>query len=72
MLNVSSTNIVGDTSTLILSREIQLAPSTRNTFPIKKKKSKMPKGKSPMTIAPLTLDSLTTLDPSGPSLTVII
>ena len=32
VINVSSTNIVGDTSTLILSRETQLAPSTRNTF----------------------------------------
>jgi len=38
VINVSSTNIVGDTSTLILSRETQLAPSTRNTLPIKKKK----------------------------------
>ena len=37
VINVSSTNIVGDISTLILSRETQLAPSTRNTFPIKKK-----------------------------------
>ena len=36
VINVSSTNIVGDTSILILSRETQLAPSTRNTFPIKK------------------------------------
>ena len=40
-INVSSTNIVGDISTLILSRETQLAPSTRNTFPIKKKKKKV-------------------------------
>ena len=36
VINVSSTNIVGDTSTLILSRETQIAPSTTNTFPIKK------------------------------------
>ena len=36
VINVSSTNIVGNTSTLILSRETQLDPSTRNTFPIKK------------------------------------
>ena len=39
VINVSSTNIVGDTSTLILSRETQLAPSTRNTFLIKKQKT---------------------------------
>ena len=38
VINVSSTNIVGDTWALILSRETQLAPSTRNTFPIKTKK----------------------------------
>ena len=38
VLNVSSTSIVGDTSTLTLSRETQPAPSTRNIFPIKKKK----------------------------------
>ena len=37
VINVSSTNIVVDTWTLILSRETQLAPSTRNTFPIKTK-----------------------------------
>ena len=35
-INVSSTNIVGDTSTLILIRETELAPSARNTFLIKK------------------------------------
>ena len=34
VINVSSTNMVGETSTLILSMEIQLAQSTRNTFPI--------------------------------------
>ena len=34
VLNACSTNIVGDTSTLILSRETQFAPSTRNIFPI--------------------------------------
>ena len=34
-INVYSTNIVWDTPTLILSRETQLDPSTRNTFPIK-------------------------------------
>ena len=39
VLNACSTNIVGDTSTLILSRETQLAPSTRNTFLIKKQKT---------------------------------
>ena len=39
VINVSSTNIVGDTSTLILIRETQLAPSTRNTFLIKKQKT---------------------------------
>ena len=39
VLNVS-TSIVGDTSTLILSRETQFAPSTKNTLPIKKKKKK--------------------------------
>ena len=39
VLNVSSTSIVEDTSTLILSRETQLAPSTRNTFLIKKQKT---------------------------------
>ena len=38
VINVSYTNIVGDTSTLILSRKTQLDPSTRNTLPIKKKK----------------------------------
>ena len=38
VINVSSTNIVGDTSTLILSRETHLAPSTRYIYPIKKKK----------------------------------
>ena len=37
VINVSSTNIVGDTWALILSRETQLAPPTRNTFPIKTK-----------------------------------
>ena len=47
VINVSSTNIFGDTSTLILSREIQLATSTRNTFPIKKKKRKKKKRKCP-------------------------
>ena len=41
VINVSSTNIVGDTWALILSRETQLAPSTRNTFPIKTKKQKI-------------------------------
>ena len=56
VINVSSTNVVGDTSTLILSRETQLAPSTRNTFPIKKKKNKVPKGKSHITNAPMSLD----------------
>ena len=40
VINISSTNIVGDNSTLILSRETQFAQSTRNTFPIKKKKKK--------------------------------
>ena len=40
VINVSSTNIVGDTRALILSRETQLAPSTRNTFPIKKNNNK--------------------------------
>ena len=45
VINVSSTNIVGDTSTLILSRETQLAPSTRNTLPIKKKKLRCPKAR---------------------------
>ena len=61
VINVSSTNIVGDTSTLILSRETQLAPSTRNTLPIKKKKKKIkvPKGKSQMNNAPLFLDWIT-------------
>jgi len=60
VINVSSTNIVGDTSTLILSRETQLAPSTRNTLPIKKKKKiKVPKGKSQMNNAPLFLDWIT-------------
>ena len=59
VINVSSTNIFGDTSTLILSRETQLAASTRNTFPIKKKKCKVPKGKSQMTNAPLSLDWMT-------------
>jgi len=60
VINVSSTNIVGDTSTLILSRETQLDPSTRNTLPIKKKKkSKVPKGKIQMTNAPLFLDWIT-------------
>ena len=39
VLNACSTNIVWDTSTLILSRETQLAPSTRNTFLIKKQKT---------------------------------
>ena len=38
VINASSTNIVGDTRALILSRETQLAPSTRNTFPIKTNK----------------------------------
>ena len=37
VINVSSTNIVGDTWALILSRETQPAPPTRNTFPIKTK-----------------------------------
>ena len=32
VLNVSSTKFFWDTSTLILSKETQLAPSTRNTF----------------------------------------
>ena len=41
VINVSSTNIVGKTSTLILSRETQLLPSTRHTFPITKKKKKV-------------------------------
>ena len=41
VINVSSTNIVGDTWALILSRETQLAPSTRNTFPIKTNKQKI-------------------------------
>ena len=41
VINVSSTNIFGDTSSLILSRETQLAPSTRNNFPIKKKIKKL-------------------------------
>ena len=58
VINVSSTNIFGDTSTLILSRETQLAASTRNTFPIKKK-CKVPKGKSQMTNAALSLDWIT-------------
>ena len=40
-INVYSTNIVWDTPTLILSRETQLAPDTRNTFPIRKKKKKI-------------------------------
>ena len=39
VINVSSTNIVGDTWALILSRETQPAPPTRNTFPIKAKKN---------------------------------
>lgn len=60
VLNASSTNIVGDTSTLILRRETHLAPSTRNTFPIDKKneekKRKVPKGKSQFTTVPLTLE----------------
>ena len=60
VINVSYTNIVGDTSTLILSRKTQLDPSTRNTLPIKKKKkSKVPKGKIQMTNAPLFLDWIT-------------
>ena len=60
VINVSSTNIVGDTSTLILSRKTQLDPSTRNTLPIKKKKKiKVPKGKSQMNNAPLFLDWIT-------------
>ena len=63
MLNASSANIVGDTSTLILRRETHLAPSTRNTFPIYKKKKKneakerkVPKGKSQFSTVPLTLE----------------
>ena len=61
MLNASSANIVGDTSTLILRRETHLAPSTRNTFPIYKKKNeakerKVPKGKSQFSTVPLTLE----------------
>ena len=59
VINVSSTNIFGDTSTLILSRETQLAPSTRNTFPPPPKKCKVPKGKSQMNKAPLSLDWIT-------------
>ena len=60
VIKVYSTNIVGDTSTLILSRESQLAPSTTNTFLIKKKKkSKVPKGKNQMTNAPISLDWIT-------------
>ena len=61
VINFSTTNIAGDTSTLILSRDTQLAPSTRNTFPIKKKKkkSKVPKGKSQMTNAPRSIDWIT-------------
>ena len=62
VINFSTTNIAGDTSPLILSRESQRAPTTRNTFPIKKKKkkkSKVPKGKSQMTNAPLSLDWIT-------------
>ena len=62
VLNVSSTNIVGDTLPLILSKETQLAPSTRNTFLIKKKKkSKVLKVKSQIITAPLTLDWITSL-----------
>ena len=45
VINVSSTNIFGDTSTLILSRESQLAPSTRNAFTIIKKNVKCPKAR---------------------------
>ena len=45
VINVSSINIFWDTSTLILSRETQLAASTRNTFSIKKKKVKCPKAR---------------------------
>ena len=41
VLNVSSINIFGHISALILSRETQLAPSTRNTLQIKKKKKKL-------------------------------
>ena len=41
VLNVSSINIFGHISALILSRETQLAPSTRNTLQIKKKKNVM-------------------------------
>ena len=40
VIHVSSTNIFGETLALILSRETQLAPSTRNTFPIKTNKQK--------------------------------
>ena len=47
VINVSSTNIVGKTSTLILSRETQLLPSTRHTFPITKKKKKKKKVRFP-------------------------
>ena len=56
VINVSSNNIVGDISTLIFGRETQLAPSTKNTLPIKKKNNKVSKGKSQMTNAPLSLD----------------
>ena len=49
-INVSSNNIFGDTSTLILDRETQLAPSTRNTFPIKKKKIVIYPKHSPISI----------------------
>ena len=46
VINVSSTNIFRDTSTLLLSRETQLAASTRNTFPTPpKKKVKCPKAR---------------------------
>jgi len=41
VINVSSTNIDGDTSTLILSRETHLAPSTRYIYTrLKRKKNK--------------------------------
>ena len=57
VLNVSSTSIVGDTSTLILSKETQLTLSTRNTFlNFFFKKRKVLKGKSQIITAPLTLD----------------
>ena len=41
VINMSSTNIFREMSTLNLSRKTQLAPSTRNTFPNKKKKNNL-------------------------------